>query len=96
MPETHFLEAWSDVLASDGTPTIIQPVIDPLYTGRSAHEVLAMLTEDFQPGGYEIVRATWQAGRGDDFETFWQQSVHDGVVKASAPVTADALRQACP
>ena len=90
LPETHFLEAWSDILASDGTPTIIQPVIDPLYAGKSAHEVLAMLTEDFQPGGYEIVRATWQAGRGDDFETFWQQSVHDGVVKASAPVTAEA------
>ncbi len=90
LPETHFLEAWSDILASDGTPTIIQPVIDPLYTGRSAHEVLAMLTEDFQPGGYEIVRATWQAGQGDDFETFWQQSVHDGVVKASAPAMPEA------
>ena len=90
LPETHFLEAWSDILASDGTPTIIQPVIDPLYAGKSVHEVLAMLTEDFQPGGYEIVRTTWQAGRGDDFETFWQQSVHDGVVKASAPVTAEA------
>ena len=35
LPETHFLEAWSDILASDGTPTIIQPVIDPLYTGRN-------------------------------------------------------------
>ena len=90
LPETHFLEAWSDILASDGTPTIIQPVIDPLYAGRSAHEVLAMLTEDYQPGGYEIVRATWQAGRGEDFETFWQQSVHDGVVKASAPVAVEA------
>ena len=89
LPETHFLEAWGDILASDGTPTIIQPVIDPLYTGRSVHEVMAMLAEDFQPGGYEIVRTTWQPGRGDDFETFWQQSVHDGVVKASAPVAAD-------
>ncbi len=89
LPETHFLEAWSDILASDGTPTIIQPVIDPLYAGKSAHEVLAMLMADFQPGGYEIVRGTWQAGRGDDFETFWQQSVHDGVVKASAPVAPE-------
>ncbi len=90
LPETHFLEAWSDLLASDGTPTILQPVIDPLYAGRSVHEVLAMLAEDFQPGGYEIVRATWQVGRGNDFETFWQQSVHDGVVKAGAPTTAEA------
>ena len=64
LPETHFLEAWSDILASDGTPTIIQPVIDPLYAGRSAHEVMALLTEDFQPSGYEIVRA--DLGSGDN------------------------------
>ena len=62
LSETHFLEAWSDVLASDGTPTIIQPVIDPLYAGRSVHEVLALLTEDFQPNGYEIVARDMAGG----------------------------------
>ena len=86
VPETHFLEAWGDLLASDGTPSIVQPVIDPLYSGRSAHEFLALLAQDFQPSGYELVRTTWKTGRGDDFETFWQQSVHDGIVKASSPV----------
>ena len=88
LPDTHFLEAWSDIFASDGTPTIIQPVIDPLYAGKSTHEVLAMLTQDFQPSGYEIVRATWREKRGDDFETFWRQSVHDGIVKGPANVPA--------
>ena len=88
LPETHFLEAWSDIVAGDGTPTIMQPVIEPLYAGKSIHETLAMLTQDFQPSGYEIVRATWQAGRADNFETFWQQSVHDGVLKAGAPGSA--------
>ena len=91
LPETHFLEAWSDILASDGTPTIIQPVIDPLYAGRSAHEVMALLTEDFQPSGYEIVRRTWGAGRKPDFETFWQQTVHDGVGKRPEVQTPDVL-----
>ena len=84
LPETHFLEAWSDILASDGTPTIIQPVIDPVYSGKSTHEVLALLAQDFQPSGYESVRTTWRTGREDDFETFWQQSVHDGIVKGSS------------
>ena len=51
LPETHFLEAWSDLLASTGTPTILQPVIDPLYAGRSIQEVLAMLTENFSAVG---------------------------------------------
>ena len=84
LPETHFLEAWSDILASDGTATIIQPTIDPLYAGKSMHEVLAMLTEDFQPSGYEAVRTTWK-DRDADFETFWQRSVHDGVIKNFLP-----------
>ncbi len=82
LPETHFLETWSDICATDNTATIMQPVIDPLYGGKSIHEVLAMMTEDFQPSGYEIVRATWNADRREDFDTFWQQSVHDGVVNA--------------
>jgi len=85
LPETHFLEAWSDILASDGTPTIIQPVIDPLYSGRSVHEFLSLLSGDFQPSGYEIVRSTWTASSKMDFDAFWQQSVHDGVVNAAAP-----------
>ena len=81
LPETHFLEAWSDISTAQRLSTIMQPVIDPLYSGRSIHEVLALLTEDFQPSGYEIVRATWRPNTKDDFETFWQQSVHDGVIK---------------
>ena len=39
IPEAHFLEAWSDVRSDDGTVTIIQPLIAPLYGGKSAHEV---------------------------------------------------------
>ncbi len=81
LPETHFLEAWSDLAASDGTTTIVQPAIDPLYAGRSIHEVLALMIEDFQPSGYEAVRATWVEIEREikDFETFWERSVHDGV-----------------
>jgi MoCo/4Fe-4S cofactor protein with predicted Tat translocation signal len=82
LPETHFLEAWSDILASDETATIMQPAIEPLYAGKSAHEVLAMLNEEFSTSGYDIVRATWKKAHADDFETFWQQSVHDGFVAA--------------
>ena len=44
IPETHYLEAWSDVRAFDGTASIVQPLILPLYRGRSAHDVLAVFT----------------------------------------------------
>jgi MoCo/4Fe-4S cofactor protein with predicted Tat translocation signal len=62
IPEAHFLEAWSDVRADDGTVTIIQPLIAPLHGGRSAHEVVSALGEAAPRPPYELVRAFW---RGD-------------------------------
>jgi MoCo/4Fe-4S cofactor protein with predicted Tat translocation signal len=60
LPEAHYLEAWSDANAFDGTASIAQPLIEPLYGGRSSHEVLVMLTEQREMPGREIVRAYWQ------------------------------------
>ena len=45
IPEAHFLEAWSDARGYDGTVSIVQPLIAPLYGGKSAHEVLAALSD---------------------------------------------------
>ncbi|MGH9349222.1 MAG: hypothetical protein ACRD26_18360, partial [Vicinamibacterales bacterium] len=64
IPEAHFLEQWSDVRAGDGTVTIVQPLIAPLYQGKSAHEVLAALTDRPERSGYDIVRAYWAAQSG--------------------------------
>src|SRR5439155_22642627 len=44
IPEAHFLESWSDARAYDGTVSIVQPLIAPLYGGKSAHDVLAALS----------------------------------------------------
>jgi molybdopterin-containing oxidoreductase family iron-sulfur binding subunit len=65
--EAHYLESWSDVRADDGTVTIIQPLIAPLYGGRSAHEVMAVLNGSGESPGYDLVRAHWRtpdAARG--------------------------------
>jgi molybdopterin-containing oxidoreductase family iron-sulfur binding subunit len=59
VPETHFLEAWSDVRADDGTVSIVQPLIAPLYNGKSAHEVLAASGPDGERPGYDVVRQYW-------------------------------------
>ena len=56
LPQAHFLEAWGDGRALDGTLTLQQPLIEPLYGGRSAIEVLAMLLEPEPFRGYDIVR----------------------------------------
>ena len=86
VPEAHELETWGDVRGSDGTATIQQPLIAPLYGGRSAVELIAALLRHPSRGGYEIVRETWKAlaPKGQEFETFWKTSVHEGVVADSA------------
>ncbi len=88
LPEAHYLEAWTDTRAFDGTASLAQPLIQPLYQGRSAHELLSAFTGSEPQPGYEIVRAHWREywrshGRPQDFERFWQESVHDGLVADS-------------
>ncbi|HEY2989497.1 MAG TPA: TAT-variant-translocated molybdopterin oxidoreductase [Candidatus Binatia bacterium] len=85
IPEAHYLESWSDARAYDGTATIVQPLIAPLYGGKSSHELLSALAG--QPGrsGYDIVRDYWRSrNRSKDFELFWRTALHDGVVAGTA------------
>jgi MoCo/4Fe-4S cofactor protein with predicted Tat translocation signal len=60
IPESHYLEAWSDARSFDGTVSIIQPLIAPLYESRSAHELLAVFSNQSDRKGYDIVRDFWQ------------------------------------
>jgi molybdopterin-containing oxidoreductase family iron-sulfur binding subunit len=94
LPEAHFLETWGDARAFDGTVSIQQPLIQPLYGGRSAIEVLQMLTEEPEKHGYQIVKGNWAAqNKGADFENWWRRTVHDGVVANTAlPVKTPAVR----
>jgi len=93
VPEAHAFEQWSDAPAYDGTMSIMQPLISPLYGGKSAHDILIAFTETPEKSTYQIVREYWSAKHtGADYETWWKQSVHDGFVKdsAAAPVNATA------
>jgi MoCo/4Fe-4S cofactor protein with predicted Tat translocation signal len=84
IPQAHFLEAWSDARAFDGVASIVQPLIEPLYGGKSAHELVeALLFEQSTRGSFDIVRAHWQtldkAASAPDFEKRWRKMVHDGI-----------------
>jgi molybdopterin-containing oxidoreductase family iron-sulfur binding subunit len=84
LPEAHYLEAWSDSRAFDGTASIAQPLIEPLYQGRSALEVVAALTDPVSKPGYELVRNYWRQQWGNNqFDERWQTAVHDGVISGS-------------
>jgi molybdopterin-containing oxidoreductase family iron-sulfur binding subunit len=64
IPETHYLEMWGDVRGHDGTVSIIQPLIAPLYNGHSVYEVTSTLSESGVRSGYDIVRSHWAGQRG--------------------------------
>ncbi len=83
IPESHMLEAWGDVRALDGTISITQPLIEPLYQSRSINEVLAMVAGR-PDSDYELVRAVWRGALGANFETVWRQALHDGFATDSA------------
>jgi molybdopterin-containing oxidoreductase family iron-sulfur binding subunit len=89
IPEAHYLESWGDARAYEGTVSVIQPLIAPLFGGRSAHELLAAFTESPERGGLEIVREHWrqwwkEQGASGDFEMFWQRSLQEGIIAGTS------------
>jgi len=96
--EAHYLEAWSDGRAYDGTVSIVQPLIAPLYAGKSAHEMLSTLMGVSDASGYDIVRGYWQKQHnGADFQQFWRTSLHDGWIEkttfAPKQISAKAMNE---
>ena len=82
--QAHYLEAWGDGRAYDGTVSIVQPLIAPLYEGKSACELVSMLSGQADTGGHEIVQAYWKKQHpGADFDEFWRKSLHDGWIEGT-------------
>ncbi|HKN76492.1 MAG TPA: TAT-variant-translocated molybdopterin oxidoreductase [Candidatus Acidoferrum sp.] len=83
--ESHYLESWGDARAFDGTVSVIQPLIAPLYHTHSAFDVLAAFTDKPGQTSYDAVRDRLKtsAGTGDP-EKFWRKSLNDGVIANSA------------
>ena len=77
VPQAHFLESWSDGRAWDGTVSVIQPLIAPLWSGRSAIEVMAAFEGGAAASGYDLVKAGYDEGS-------WRQTLHAGLLEGSA------------
>lgn len=91
LPRTHALEEWSDAIAFDGTASIVQPILAPLYDGRSVHELLAHLMGQVVTDGRAIVRATWQHANGGNSEQAWNESLRSGVIARPATIAPPAV-----
>ena len=100
VPEAHPLETWGDARAYDGTVTITQPLIAPLYEGRSAYEVLGTFTTQSDRRTLDVVKDYWSRAHGGgvggwtlrradgepfrNTDAFWRQAVHDGFIAGTA------------
>jgi molybdopterin-containing oxidoreductase family iron-sulfur binding subunit len=100
VPELHALECWGDARSFDGTVTLVQPLIAPLYEGRSPHEFVCAFTSQPDRRGMAIVKDYWTktyssgAGgwtfknpRGESFpnaDAFWRSALHDGFLTGTS------------
>jgi molybdopterin-containing oxidoreductase family iron-sulfur binding subunit len=87
LPEAHYLEAWGDARTTSGVVAIQQPMIEPLYGGKSAIELIAQLLGTPERG-YVLVKDFWSRQLAGG-ENAWRKALHDGVVAGTgaAPVT---------
>jgi MoCo/4Fe-4S cofactor protein with predicted Tat translocation signal len=81
LPAAHYLESWGDGRAADGTLTLQQPLIEPLYGGRSLAELLALVAGRGEVRGYELLRERWRELADDEL----RRALHDGYLPGRAP-----------
>src|SRR5690606_30793571 len=86
-PAAHYLEAWGDLRAADGSVCLVQPLIEPLYGGKSALELFAAAAGQADAAGHDLLRAQWSALSDDDF----RRALHDGFVAGTEalPIEVD-------
>ncbi|NND71813.1 MAG: TAT-variant-translocated molybdopterin oxidoreductase [Rhodothermales bacterium] len=90
LPKSHYLEAWGDGRAYDGTLSVIQPLIAPLYDSHSDIEVLNVLANGTDLAGYDLVRQQWSNVISSNFEQRWKQVLHDGILPSTSFATVSA------
>jgi molybdopterin-containing oxidoreductase family iron-sulfur binding subunit len=84
IPRAHYLESWGDARAVGGTLSVVQPLILPLFGGRTPGEVLGLMVGGKERPGYEIVRETWRPILGEgEFDRNWNRVLHDGMLAGS-------------
>jgi MoCo/4Fe-4S cofactor protein with predicted Tat translocation signal len=93
IPRAHALESWGDLRAWDGTYSVVQPLIAPLYDGKTSIELVATLAGRPAAKGYDLVRESLQSLRGPqlpgDFEALWRTVLANGILGQSAAAPID-------
>ncbi|MFP6582873.1 MAG: TAT-variant-translocated molybdopterin oxidoreductase, partial [Candidatus Hydrogenedentota bacterium] len=95
LPELHYLETWGDARAFDGSVSLIQPLIAPLYRGKSRVELLSALTDELELTSHEQLQAQYKAQWGLEendkaFDIKWRTALASGMIDRSASSTVNA------
>lgn len=98
-PANHYLESWGDAEPKRGKITLIQPTIAQIFSTRQAE--LSLLKWSDSPNVnwgaeqpyYEYLKANWskkyfKAGKFLSFQSFWDNTLHDGVLEETVASTA--------
>ena len=102
VPASHYLEMWGDLRAHDGSPSLVQPLIAPLYSSKSEVELLSFLIGHDEEPAYDTVKATWEAKYASamanapapmQFPEWWDRSVERGVFIDAAGKSMPVKRQ---
>ena len=95
LPRAHYLESWGDAVAWDNTMLAVQPLIEPLFGGKTATELLSIILDETPRSSHQIARETFAGGpvpendRG--FENRWRDFIHDGFLAGSGKDHGEVL-----
>ncbi len=95
VPATHWLESWADARSWDGTWTLRQPLIEPLWGGKSVAEMLGMVIGRGVIEGRNWTRSTFREEFSKD-ELVWRQAVQRGFMPGSGLAIAGAASGSAP
>ena len=84
IPLSHYLETWSDARASDGTISIVQPLITPLYESVTAASLYSAIAGSGLSTPYDLLTSSWQRRTSGDPQTAWTDALQHGVVSGTA------------
>jgi Fe-S-cluster-containing dehydrogenase component len=93
VPSAHYLESWGDGRAYDGTASLVQPLIAPLYGGHTVAEVLALVAGETGVSAYDLVRRSWSAAPGmpSDLDSWWNEALVRGTIAGTAAQSSAAV-----
>jgi MoCo/4Fe-4S cofactor protein with predicted Tat translocation signal len=91
LPALHYLESWGDARAYDGTVSLVQPLVRPLYEqNRTAAQVLAAFLGEAAKTPHQLLREYWRGRLAGDFESRWEEALRAGFLPGTEAPRVEA------